>query len=106
MSHSRLASLGIVLAAVAWLALTSVVGAAPAVHSGFDVSCSKPAYADYTLPENQDHLTANVALTRGSLAGIYNVIQAPPNVSADACLGTQFARTSADVILGRAGGAW
>jgi hypothetical protein len=61
--------------AAIWLALASVATAAPAVYSGFDVSFTKPAYADPTLPENQDLLTANVALTRGSIQGLYNAVQ-------------------------------
>ena len=37
-----------------------------------DVSFSKAAFADPTLPANQDMITSLVALTRGSTSGLYN----------------------------------
>lgn len=34
----------------------------------------KPAFADPTLPANQDAITENVAITRGATKGIYNAV--------------------------------
>ena len=36
---------------------------------------SKPSGANHTLPANQDHLTANVVLTRGNTQGMINILQ-------------------------------
>lgn len=35
---------------------------------------TKPAFADSTLPANQDAITANVAITRAAVRGIYNAV--------------------------------
>jgi hypothetical protein len=45
---------------------------AATVWSGPTISFSKSALDDPTLPANQDRLTANVWLTRGSSQGLYN----------------------------------
>jgi hypothetical protein len=46
----------------------------PTVWSGLTLSFSKAATDDYTQIEFQDHITENVALTRGDSAGMYNVL--------------------------------
>lgn len=46
---------------------------AQTVWSGLTKSFSKAAGSDYTLPQNQDPLTANVVLTRGSSGGLINI---------------------------------
>jgi hypothetical protein len=66
-----------------WCALGCVVilaGAAsraaaePIVWTGPTSTFSKSSGADHTLPVNQDHLTANVALTRGNTQGMINIL--------------------------------
>ena len=47
--------------------------AAATVWSGPSVEFVKRDWADWTLPENQDRLSDSVALTRGDLAGLFNV---------------------------------
>jgi len=39
-----------------------------------DITFTKATGADSTLAINQDHITANVAITRGSTQGIYNAV--------------------------------
>jgi hypothetical protein len=55
----------------------NLVGAtyAQTVWSGLTVDFSKAIFTDPTLPENQDRITDNVWLTRGSNKGIYNIRQ-------------------------------
>jgi hypothetical protein len=43
------------------------------VWSGYDVTFSKATNTNYTLPENQDRFTDNVAFTRGDTGGLINV---------------------------------
>jgi hypothetical protein len=45
---------------------------AQSVWSGFDVQFSKPLFADPTAPENQDRITDNVWITRGTNQGLFN----------------------------------
>lgn len=51
------------------------VGAQPRVWSGHDTAFSKPAFADWTLPEHQDRITADVWITRADQQGIFNIAQ-------------------------------
>jgi hypothetical protein len=55
----------------AWFALVGVAGATPVVWSDLTTSFTKPAYA---YPPPADQLTANVALTRGNIQGLYNAV--------------------------------
>jgi hypothetical protein len=48
--------------------------AAPTVWDGPTISFSKAGGADHTLPANQDHLTSDVALTRGNSQGMFNIL--------------------------------
>jgi len=50
---------------------------AQTVWDGPTVVFTKADFADYTLPENQDQLTAGVALTRNDFAGLYNIAAEP-----------------------------
>ncbi len=63
----------------ACLIVTSTVAvqavAAPTVWDGPTISFSKAGGADHTLLTHQDHLTPNVALTRGSSQGMFNILQ-------------------------------
>lgn len=63
------------MVSVVWLLSAALAAAAPTVWSGLTYSFSKPAGADYTDPQYQDHLTSNIALTRGDSAGMYNILQ-------------------------------
>ena len=63
------------LCAVLIVGCAAVNGRAATVWSGLTTEFAKPAFADPTLPENQDRLTPRVALTRGSSAGLYNAAQ-------------------------------
>ncbi len=56
------------------LALVSSAAGAPIVWDGPEFMFSKAGFADPTLPENQDHITANVAITRANVGGIYNAV--------------------------------
>jgi hypothetical protein len=55
-------------------ALTNVA-VAQTVWSGLSYSFTRTGGVDYTLPENQDHLTANVWVTRAETAGLFNIAQ-------------------------------
>ncbi|RLJ64494.1 putative secreted protein (Por secretion system target) [Lacinutrix venerupis] len=43
--------------------------------TGPTITVTKTDYADWTLPENQDAITANVILTRADNRGIFNIAQ-------------------------------
>jgi hypothetical protein len=47
----------------------------PTVWTGPTISFTKSSGADFTLPANQDQLTANVALTRASTQGMFNILK-------------------------------
>lgn len=49
-------------------------GSAQTIWSGPDVVFAKAAFADPMDAANQDRLTANVAITRGNVQGIYNAV--------------------------------
>jgi hypothetical protein len=58
-----------------WLVLIGGTAMAATVWTGPAVSFSKAPFANPALPANQDFLTSNVALTRGSTQGLYNALQ-------------------------------
>ncbi len=64
-------SLGLMLVALSM----AVAGTARAVTlwTGPEIVFSKPAFADWTLPENQDRITPNVWITRKDTQGIFNI---------------------------------
>ena len=45
------------------------------IWNGPSITFTRTAFADWTLPENQDWLTTNVALTRAQVMGIFNIAQ-------------------------------
>ncbi len=51
-----------------------VVTTAPTIWSQMGVSFSKPDYADWTLPENQDQITPTVSITRQNDQGLFNIM--------------------------------
>jgi hypothetical protein len=66
------------LAAVLYLASGACIRLnAQTVWSGLTKSFTKPNGADGTLPANQDILTPNVTIARGSTGGIYNGFSEP-----------------------------
>lgn len=54
-------------------ALSQVIKPLPTVWHGPTITFSKANYADWTQPENQDHITPNVWITRANTFGIYNI---------------------------------
>lgn len=66
----------LVLAAL-WAAALASGARAQTVYAGYDVAFAKAAFADPTLPANQDAITPNVAITRGTVQGIYNAVLQP-----------------------------
>lgn len=58
------------------LALTATIGLAThaaTLWTGPTIAFTKPANADWTLPVNQDRLTASVWITRQSIRGLFNI---------------------------------
>jgi len=49
----------------------------PIVWNGPPIAFTKPDFADWTLPVNQDRLTSNVWLTRGDLFPLFNIAVEP-----------------------------
>jgi len=90
--YRRLRSPYRIAAGMAVVALVRSAAAAPAIWTGPAISFSKPSGANHTLPANQDHLTANVALTRGNTQGIINIFQEASFTSTSPA-GTQWATT-------------
>lgn len=72
---ARRASVGFCSCALSLLAIALPADGAPTVWSGPTIAFSKASGANHKLPANQDHLTANVALTRGSSQGMINILQ-------------------------------
>lgn len=63
------------LSVFAYVAMSLVAGrpvCGQSVWSGFSTSFAKQDFGDPTLPANQDRITSNVWITRGSNAGLYN----------------------------------
>ena len=65
-------TLGFVLMLLATMEFANVAKAAPLVYTGDGVSFAKEAFADYTLPANQDFILPDIAITRGDTRGIFN----------------------------------
>jgi hypothetical protein len=65
---------GIGVAAVLALAITNG-SEGQIVYTGLEYSFTKPNFADFELPENQDCLTSTVCLTRAELQGLFNISQ-------------------------------
>ncbi len=63
----------VVISAV--VAMSATAGFAATVWSGPPVAFTKQPFADPALPGNQDRLTQQVALTRGSAQGLYNPLR-------------------------------
>ena len=53
--------------------LLPFIGLGQSVWGGDDMTFTKSNTADFTLEENQDRITSNVWLTRGSGGGLYNI---------------------------------
>lgn len=66
------ATKSISLFALLFVCLSSTAKAAPTIWDGPPVTFTKPGSVDPALPENQDRITDNVWITRGSTGGIYN----------------------------------
>jgi len=68
----RVVRVGLVVI-LAGLARVQSAGAAPVVWTGPNVTFTKSGTADPTLAANQDRITNNVWLTRGSMEGMFNI---------------------------------
>jgi hypothetical protein len=79
-------------AAVAWAALSGEV-VSQTVWSGYTYNFTKAAFADPSLPENQDAITPTVVLTRAQTLGMYNVFfeSEYDQVEHDSPFGTEWA---------------
>ncbi|MBV6653031.1 MAG: T9SS type A sorting domain-containing protein [Mameliella sp.] len=62
---------------VAFMGCCCFSGHAQTLWTGPMVLFSKSDYTDWTLPENQDSITANISLTRANQQGIFNIKQEP-----------------------------
>jgi hypothetical protein len=60
------------LALVLWLGASQIASAVPIVWSGLSTTFSKANNANPALAQNQDRITSNAWLTRGSQAGLFN----------------------------------
>ncbi|MBT8258042.1 MAG: hypothetical protein KJO49_06190, partial [Bacteroidia bacterium] len=56
------------------LSLVSVPGFSQTEWTGPTMTFTKIDFADWTLPANQDMLTANVILTRADNRGLFNIV--------------------------------
>jgi hypothetical protein len=56
------------------LLVASAASAAPTIWTGPTISFAKASGADFNLTANQDQLTTNVALTRGNVQGMINIL--------------------------------
>lgn len=63
------------LVAIILCVLSTGPASALEVWSGRDLAFAKPDSADWTLPENQDRITASVWLTRAHNRGLFNIAQ-------------------------------
>jgi hypothetical protein len=66
-----------VLVGVALVTPSVPVFADPIVWNGPSITFTKPDFADWTLPVNQDRLTNNVWLTRGDIFPLFNIAVEP-----------------------------
>jgi len=72
--------------------------AQPTIWNGPDLMFSKGAFADPTLPENQDRVTDDVWLTRAAVRGLYNAASESLHDIAVSPAGTEWAYgTTADL---------
>ena len=84
-------TLGFVLMLLIIVSFANIATAAPLIYTGYNVSFAKEAFADYTLPANQDFLLSDVAITRGDTRGIYNAAQEVAFVDNSSPAGTEWA---------------
>ncbi len=84
-------TLSFVAMLIAGMGFASVAPAAPLVYTGYEVSFAKEAFADSTLPENQDSILIGVAITRGDSRGIYNIAQEDSFFDNSSPAGTEWA---------------
>jgi hypothetical protein len=68
------AALALRFSLLAALILIGQTAVAQTVWSGLTFSFTKPAFGDPAQPQNQDGLTENVVLTRGSSGGISTML--------------------------------
>lgn len=64
-----------VIALITSLSLAAGVSTAQTLWTGPQITITKANFADWTLPENQDSLTANVILIRANGDGVFYIAQ-------------------------------
>ena len=69
----------------------SGVSRAAIVWDGPPITFSKASFADWTQPENQDRISANIWLTRADSQGLFNIKVEPSFTSLSSPLGTEWA---------------
>jgi hypothetical protein len=79
------------IAVVLALGIALPTQAEPLVYSGYEAMFEKIAYSDPTLPENQDFILPNIAITRGDARGLYNAAQEEFFVDFSSPAGTRWA---------------
>src|SRR3954465_8008219 len=85
MRFTRATASAAVLVVIALLTPCIPASADPLVWNGPMIAFTKPNFADWTLPVNQDRLTDNVWLTRGDTLPLFNIA-----VDSSATSGTPF----------------
>src|SRR3954466_13580140 len=73
MRFTRATASAAVLVVIALLTPCIPASADPLVWNGPMIAFTKPNFADWTLPVNQDRLTDNVWLTRGDTLPLFNI---------------------------------
>jgi hypothetical protein len=68
-----LKSVRVLLLLVGLLSIAGAVRAEPIVWTGATTTFTKVAYADWTLPANQDRITPDVWLTRKTTGSLFNI---------------------------------
>lgn len=91
--------------------LSSGAFAGSIIWNGPSLEFTKAGFVDPTQPANQDRLTDNVWLTRGSTAGIYNArleagYDSPGSADSVSPLGTEWAFGTTDDIGSLVFGTW
>jgi hypothetical protein len=80
MRFTRATGSAAVLVVIALLTPCVPASADPVVWNGPMIAFTKPDFADWTLPVNQDRLTDNVWLTRANIMPLFNIAVEPFSV--------------------------
>lgn len=81
MRFTRATGSAAVLVVIALLTPCVPASADPVVWNGPMIAFTKPDFADWTLPVNQDRLTDNVWLTRANILPLFNIAVEPSSMA-------------------------